>query len=248
MTALANRTTIVVGASRGFGRGIATALAEAGAPVVAVARNRAELAELAGSSPNIRREVADATDPEVPGVLLDRHEPSNLILVAGAVPPTAPLHEQTWETFSVNWETDVHLTFNWLREALLRPLAPGSRVIVLSSGAALAGSPMSGGYAGAKATQRLMTNYAAEESERAGLGIRFASLLPGITPLGSVGKSGVAAYAARLGITEEEYVAERGPVLTPEAVGDAVLTLTLADDAELAPAYRLSGEGLAPLG
>jgi 5,10-methylene-tetrahydrofolate dehydrogenase/methenyl tetrahydrofolate cyclohydrolase len=38
MSDLSGRTTIVVGASRGLGRGIAAAFAEAGAPVVAVAR------------------------------------------------------------------------------------------------------------------------------------------------------------------------------------------------------------------
>jgi NAD(P)-dependent dehydrogenase (short-subunit alcohol dehydrogenase family) len=38
MSDLSNRTTVVVGASRGLGRGIASAFAEAGAPVVAVAR------------------------------------------------------------------------------------------------------------------------------------------------------------------------------------------------------------------
>jgi NAD(P)-dependent dehydrogenase (short-subunit alcohol dehydrogenase family) len=51
-------------------------------------------------------------------------------------------------------------------------------VISLSSGAALRGSPLSGGYAGAKAAIGRLTGYAAEESERAGLGIRFVSLLP----------------------------------------------------------------------
>jgi hypothetical protein len=43
------------------------------------------------------------------------------------------------------------------------------------------GSPLSGGYAGAKATIRFLTGYAAAESERDGLGIRFASLLPQLT-------------------------------------------------------------------
>ena len=38
MSSLTDKTTIVVGASRGLGRGIATALAQAGASVVAVAR------------------------------------------------------------------------------------------------------------------------------------------------------------------------------------------------------------------
>jgi 3-oxoacyl-[acyl-carrier protein] reductase len=38
-------------------------------------------------------------------------------------------------------------------------LRPGSRVVVFSSGAALGGSPLSGGYAGAKATQRFIAAY-----------------------------------------------------------------------------------------
>ena len=42
-----DQTTIVVGASRGLGRGIASAFAEAGSPVSAVARNAAPLAVLA---------------------------------------------------------------------------------------------------------------------------------------------------------------------------------------------------------
>ena len=96
-----------------------------------------------------------------------------------ATPHMRPLQQQTWETFSVNWQTDVRIAFHWLREALLRPLQPGSRVIVFSSGAALNpnGSPLSGGYAGAKATQRFVTAYAQEEARRAGLGITFTTVL-----------------------------------------------------------------------
>ncbi len=47
MRDLTGRTTVVVGASRGLGRGIAGAFAEAGAPMVAVARTGPALAELA---------------------------------------------------------------------------------------------------------------------------------------------------------------------------------------------------------
>jgi len=152
MNALANRTTIVVGASRGLGRGIATALGDAGAPVVAVSRSQPGLAKLADTTPNISTEVADASDPTVAGALLDRYEPSILILVAGATPLMRPLQHQTWETFSVNWHTDVRIAFYWLRQSLLKPLGQGSQVVVISSGAAVNGSPLSGGYAGAKAT------------------------------------------------------------------------------------------------
>jgi hypothetical protein len=101
-----------------------------------------------------------------------------------------------WETFSVNWHTDVKMTFHWPQEALLRPLPPGSRMVVVSSGAALAGSPLSGGYAGAKATQRFITGYAQDEADRAGLGITFTAVLPRLTPLTDLGRPAVAAYAA----------------------------------------------------
>jgi NAD(P)-dependent dehydrogenase (short-subunit alcohol dehydrogenase family) len=63
MRDLSARTTVVVGASRGLGRGIARAFAEAGAAVVAVARTGPALAELATTSANIRTEVADAARP-----------------------------------------------------------------------------------------------------------------------------------------------------------------------------------------
>jgi hypothetical protein len=45
------------------------------------------------------------------------------------------------------------LAFNFCKAALLRPLPAGALVVLISSGAALAGSPISGGYAGAKRTQ-----------------------------------------------------------------------------------------------
>ncbi len=215
MSDLSGRTTVVVGASRGLGRGIARAFAEAGAPVVAVARNGPALAELATTSANIRTEVADAADATVAWSLLDQYEPEVLILVAGANPVMRPLHYQTWETFSVNWHTDVKIAFNWLREALLKPLPPGSRVVVVSSGAAINGSPASGGYAGAKATQRFIAGYAQEESRRAGLDITVTAVMPRMTPFGEVGRRGVRAYAARSGQTEEAYLNADGGTVDP---------------------------------
>src|SRR5256886_13521234 len=156
MSDLSGKTTVVVGASRGLGRGIARAFAEAGAAVIAVARSGQALADLATTSANIRTEVGDAADPVVSWNVLDQYDPEVLILVAGANPVMRPLQYQTWETFSINWHTDVRIAFNWLRDSLLKPLRPGSRVVVMSSGAAVNGSPASGGYAGSKATQRFI--------------------------------------------------------------------------------------------
>src|SRR6266480_4267244 len=59
---------------------------------------------------------------------------------------------------------------------------------------------LNAGYAGSKATIRFITSYAAAESERAGLGIRFISVLPQLTPATELGAAAVAAYAAREGM------------------------------------------------
>ncbi len=247
MTDLTGKTALVVGASRGLGRGIALALDKAGAPVVAVARDPAALAKLAAASAGIRVEAADAARGEAASDLLGRYQPQILVLVAGAVPVGLPLHEQTWETFSVHWHADVKIAFGWLKAALLAPLRPGSRVVVISSGAAVFGSPASGGYAGAKATQRFIAAYAAEESRRADLGITVTAVLPAMTPLGDVGKAGVRAYTARTGQTEDEYLAEMGEPLTPELAGSALVGLVLADPGTVAPGYLLTPGGLRDL-
>ena len=139
MSSLTDKTTIVVGASRGLGRGIATAFAQTGASVVAVARTGQATGRGRRRRPGaIRGEIADAGDPTVAAGLLDRYEPRCDRAGGRRDPATCgPLQQQTWETFSVNWQTDVRIAFHWLREALLKPLAPGSRVVVVSSGAAL---------------------------------------------------------------------------------------------------------------
>jgi 3-oxoacyl-[acyl-carrier protein] reductase len=247
MSELSSTTTIVVGASRGLGRGIATAFAEAGAPVVAVSRTAAEFADAGSGAGKIEAEVADAGDPTVAARLLDRYEPGAVILVAGASPHMRPLQQQTWETFSVNWQTDVRIAFHWLREVLLKPLRPGSRVVVVSSGAAVNGSPLSGGYAGAKATQRFITGYAQDEAERAGLDITFTAVLPYFAPETGVGRPAVQAYAARAGKPLDEFLEAQRPLVTPEVAGAALVELVQADAGDVAAGYRLSGAGLQPM-
>jgi len=245
---LSGATALVTGASRGFGRGVAIALTGAGANVAGVARDRAKLDELrAQLGDGFTPVVADVADPVVAGQLIDAYHPRVLVLAAGAAPLSRPLHRHTWETFSSNWHTDVRQVFHWSREALLRPLDEGSVVIAFSSGAALRGSPLSGGYAGAKATVRFISAYAADESARAGLGIRFVSVLPQLTPATELGAAAVAAYAQRAGQDLATYAEGLGPALTPEHAGKAILDLIEAPAPGEGPeAYVLTAAGLRP--
>jgi NAD(P)-dependent dehydrogenase (short-subunit alcohol dehydrogenase family) len=244
---LAGTTALFTGASRGFGRAIAIALAKQGAHVVGVARDRNRLEELRAQLGGIFTPVsADATDPVLASQLLDQHRPRTLVLNAGAAPLPQPVHRQTWQTFSRNWEVDVQHVFNWTREALLLPLEPGSVVIVFSSGAAVNGSPLSGGYAGAKATIRFIASYAAAESGRNALGIRFTSVLPQLTPGTDLGAAGVAAYAARHGVDIPTFLDRLGPALTPEQVGTAIADIATGRG-EDQDSYLLTAAGLSPV-
>jgi NAD(P)-dependent dehydrogenase (short-subunit alcohol dehydrogenase family) len=237
----------VTGASRGFGRATSIALAAAGAEVIGVARDQGRLAELrAELGGRFTPVVADAADPVVAGQLIDQYRPRVLVLNAGASPLARPLQRHTWQTFSRNWEVDVQHAFHWTREALLLPLEPGSVVIAMSSGAAVHGSPLSGGYAGAKATIRFIASYAAAESAHAGLGISFVSVLPQLTPSTDLGAAAVAAYAARQDQDVATFLEKAGPALSPEQVGQSIVELA-TDPGRDRDAYLLTAAGLTPL-
>ncbi|HVA91199.1 MAG TPA: SDR family oxidoreductase [Chloroflexota bacterium] len=245
MDILQGKQVLVTGGSRGFGRGIVEAMLGAGARVHTVARGAEALATLrAELGDGVAVTAADAADPVVAGQLLETVRPDVVVLNAGASPLARPLHQHTWESFSRNWEVDVKVAFHWLREALLLPLAPGSAVVVVSSGAALRGSPLSGGYAGAKATLRFMAQYAAEESRRLDLGIQITALLPQLSPATDLGQLAVAAYARRAGMTEEEYRAQLGAPLTPQLAGAAVMRVLTDPTLAAHGAFMLAAAGL----
>ena len=237
------RTAVVTGASRGFGRAIAAALVAAGTNTFGIARDGRELRAVRDELGDAFTPVAaDATDEALAENLIRDHRPDLLVLNAGATPHMAPVHEQTWETFSRNWHVDTRHAFTWIRAALREPLAPGSVVVAMSSGAASGGSPLSGGYASAKAAIRYLGGYANDESARAGLDLRFVTVLPPLTPQG-VGLVGVDGYAAREGVDRDTFVERLQPVPTPEQVAKAVMEVTRGSAAE----YRLSATGPHPI-
>jgi len=93
---IAGATALVTGASRGFGRGIATALSQAGAQVTGVARDPGPLEELrAGLGGSFTAVAADAADPNVAGRLIDACRPRILVLNAGATPLPRPIQQHT---------------------------------------------------------------------------------------------------------------------------------------------------------
>ncbi len=124
---LEGTTAVVTGAGRGFGRAVAAALITAGAQVVGVGRDPGSLRSAAEEfGPGFVPEAGDAADPALAERILRQYRPRTLVLNAGAAPAMGPLPEQTWESFSRNWEVDVQQVFHWAGQALRQPLAPGT--------------------------------------------------------------------------------------------------------------------------
>ena len=112
MLSLRNKNMVVIGGSRGVGRRIVEAGIRNGARVLAVARQEGPLRQLAQEVSGTEVLALDATDEGAPSKVFDVLQPDILVLGAGAFPPAAPLHEQNWQEFAVNWESDVKIAFH----------------------------------------------------------------------------------------------------------------------------------------
>jgi len=242
MDTLENQRVLVTGGSSGLGLGIVEALVDAKANVVVVARDPQRLADVERRL-GVTTVIGDVADAGLAESMLREFRPTALVLNAGAVPAMGPLHEQTWEGFSTTWNSDVKAGFHWLQAALRLPLARGSRVLVGSSGAAVNGSPMSGGYAGAKRMLWLMAGYANTVAAEQDLGIRFQAIVPRqMLAAGGVGRAGAQAYARRKGITPEAFLANFGKPMSARELGDHIVAILTDPRYESAPAFALKGD------
>jgi NAD(P)-dependent dehydrogenase (short-subunit alcohol dehydrogenase family) len=244
MSSLKGKNMVVVGGSRGVGRQVVEAGIRQGAQVLAVARQEESLNQLSQELPDVEVLALDASDEQAPDRVFDVVRPDVLVISAGAFPPAQPLHRLSWHEFAVNWEADVKIAFHFCKAALLQPLPAGTMVILVSSGAAIGGSPISGGYAGAKRTQIFMASYAQKESDRLGLGLRFIALAPRIMPDTELGKYAVAGYSRYLGMPEADFIQGMGIAPSSTDVANAVIDFSMNADRSKGNAFIVSGAGL----
>src|SRR5271155_1806274 len=155
---LKDKTIVVTGGSRGLGLGLVEALVDQGAKVTVVARDQTSLAAVERRL-GVAVISADIAEEGAAQRILADVRPEVLVLNAGATPRMGRLDQLSWAAFSATWETDVKAGLYWMQAALNLPLPPGACVLVVSSGAAQLGSPLSGGYAGAKRLIFFMAKY-----------------------------------------------------------------------------------------
>ena len=239
---LKNKNIVVTGGSRGLGLGLVETLVAYDARVTVVARD-ADALESVRARLGVATISADVTDETAAHRILAEVRPDILVLNAGAKPRMGQLDQLSWADFTATWETDVKAGLYWLQAALNLPLKPGSHVLVGSSGAAIDGSPMSGGYAGAKRMLWIMANYASGVAKQKGLGIRFQA----IVPLQIIGGTGVgdeasSAYAKAMGIEREPFLAKFGAPMPPRLFGDHVVSLLTDPQYATGVAFGLKGD------
>ncbi|HEX3457119.1 MAG TPA: SDR family oxidoreductase [Candidatus Baltobacteraceae bacterium] len=251
MSSLKGTSAVVLGASSGVGLATVKRLVSEGASVVAVARGRDGLDVVAAQCGGAVRTVqADATDASTSERLLHEYKPQLVVLAAGIRPQMGTLDEFSWEAFSMAWNADTQAAFHLLKAALTVPLAAGSTVAIVSSGAAVAGSPLSGGYAGAKRMQWFMAEYAQEVSDAKKVGIRFVAVVPQQLIEGTeIGATAAATYGAAQGLSAAEFFKHRWKVpLDAEKVGAAIVDALRGDLVDGVVAIGVTGEGVEPLG
>jgi len=238
---LKDKNVVVTGGSRGLGLGVVEALVAHGARVTVVARD-ADALESVRARLGVATISADVTDESAAHRIVAEVRPDILALNAGAKPRMGRLDQLSWADFSAPWETDVKAGLYWLQAALNLPLKPGSRVLVVSSGAAVSGSPMSGGYGGAKRMLWFTAKYANGVSEQKDLGIRFQAIVPRQMVRGTgVGDEASNAYARAMGIKPEEFVARFGAPMPPREFGEKVVSVL--DDPKYAEGFAFGLKG-----
>jgi NAD(P)-dependent dehydrogenase (short-subunit alcohol dehydrogenase family) len=186
-SALAGKTALVTGASRGIGRAAALALARAGAQVLVhysaspgqAESVVAEIREHGGRAQALKADMAAPDGPhqlakevrEIVGGRLD-------ILVANAgISNSATIENTSIEDFDRLFAVNVRAPF-FLVQQLLPILGEGSSVILTSSLVAHASAGTLSAYAATKgAIDTLVKHFAAELGKR---GIRVNSVAPGV--------------------------------------------------------------------
>lgn len=225
MQNLQNKNILITGAGSGLGKAIVDELASEDVVISIIGRNKDKLALF--KKPNIHVVCGDVTNEFLINQVVSELKPQILILNAGATPIMASLEEQTWDSFTTVWNTDVKAGLYGIQAALKAPLPPGSRVLVVSSGAAMVGAPLSGSYAGAKRMLWFMAQYANEIARKKGLGITFQMLVPMQMIAGTdLAQTIAGAYAKPEGLTAEKYIEARyGEPLTSMEYAKHVHTL-----------------------
>lgn len=216
---------LVTGASRGIGRAVALALADAGHDLCLWARSASDLDEVAREArrrgARVRADVVDVSQPEqvrrAVGDLAAAVPALRAVVLNAGGGRWAPLDDTTDEHWRATLATNLDGAFHTLREVVpLLRRHPGAQVIGLASDSALSAMPGRSAYCASKAGFVALLETA--RAELRGEGIRVTVLAPSRVDTHFGGKS----------------PGDRPASLSPESLAELVrLVLDLPPEVEL---------------
>jgi NAD(P)-dependent dehydrogenase (short-subunit alcohol dehydrogenase family) len=229
---LAGKVAVITGAARGIGYQIGRAYAAHGATVVLSDVDESAAEAAASNVPGATALRCDVRDQNSIAELFERaaneYGKVDVVVANAGIATVAPLLEMSFDTWrammSINLD-GVFLTLQHAARAMIATQTAGS-IITMASVTALAGVPLVGHYAAAKAAVVSLTKTAALELRPTG--IRVNAVLPGFaeTQLVTANRE---QYEAALGTDFDGLIRQgQGGYVTVEDVAN--LALFLAND------------------
>jgi 3-oxoacyl-[acyl-carrier protein] reductase len=224
MTSLHHRTALITGGSKGIGRGIAVAMAAAGARVVVNYghdRRAAEesVAAIGDRAVAVQGDVSDAGDVRR---MFETAGKVDVLVNNAGVFSFQPIEDVTEKEFRRQYDTNVLGPFLTIQEYLRQAPEHGGSIINVTTAGVATNSPGGALYTSTKAALTALTRIAAKEFGPRG--IRVNAIAPGATETEG---------AAAIGALDSGEMAARsvfGRVGTPEDIGPVAVFLA-SDDA-----------------
>jgi NAD(P)-dependent dehydrogenase (short-subunit alcohol dehydrogenase family) len=245
MLNMSSKLVLVTGASSGIGRSVAIQLSRAGAQVILNGRNADELrrtvAAMEGQEQHTIAQFDLANTDAIPAWITEActriGRPIDGLVHSAGIANRMPLRAISRSSLETLFETNVFATIALLRGATAKSNCPasGNSIVILSSAAALAGSPGLIGYAASKGALHGMLKSAA--AELAPKKVRVNCIAPGyvLTPMMSASEESLPNFEA---IQAKQYLGW----IKPEEVAAAALFL-LSDAAAKVTGTILTMDG-----
>jgi 3-hydroxybutyrate dehydrogenase len=250
-TSLNGEHALVTGASRGIGAAIARTLAERGARVSLLGRDRAALESAAANCPGEAcTAIADVTNPESIRAAFHycrtRVGPITILVNNAGQARSAPLATAPDELWADMLSVNLTGTYHCIRAALPDMLQVGrGRIINIASTAGLIGYPYVTAYCAAKHGVIGLTRALALELARRSITVN--AVCPGYTDTDMV-QEAIANIRAKTGRDEAEATAAltsrnpQGRLIRPQEVAEAVAWLcTRAADSVTGQSIAVAG-------